>query len=67
MGEEPDQRDRPDPPGEVRRVGGADDLGADVPGQLPDGRRHSGTPLTSFLDLDIGRSGTNTKLRPDHD
>ncbi|MFF7704546.1 hypothetical protein [Streptomyces lydicus] len=28
---------------------------------------NSGTPLTSFLDLDIGRSGTNRKLRPDHD
>ncbi|MFF8902688.1 restriction endonuclease [Streptomyces lydicus] len=118
----------------VRRVGGAGDLGADVTGQLPDGRRlviqckryakhrtvgsrdlqtfngtaraehradvpvfvascvftkpardfaarhdlclidvnllgfwNSGTPLTSFLDLDIGRSGTNRKLRPDHD
>ncbi|MFI0153477.1 restriction endonuclease [Streptomyces lydicus] len=119
---------------DVRRVGGAGDLGADVTGQLPDGRRlviqckryakhrtvgsrdlqtfngtaraehradvpvfvascvftkpardfaarhelclidvnllgfwNSGTPLTSFLDLDIGRSGTNRKLRPDHD
>ncbi|MER7152556.1 restriction endonuclease [Streptomyces lydicus] len=118
----------------VRRVGGAGDLGADVTGQLPDGRRlviqckryakhrtvgsrdlqtfngtaraehradvpvfvascvftkpardfaarhdlclidvnllgfwNSGTPLTSFLDLDIGRSGTNRKLRPHHD
>ncbi|WP_329400451.1 restriction endonuclease [Streptomyces lydicus] len=118
----------------VRRVGGAGDLGADVTGQLPNGRRlviqckryakhrtvgsrdlqtfngtaraehradvpvfvascvftkparefaarhdlclidvnllgfwNSGTPLTSFLDLDIGRSGTNRKLRPDHD
>ncbi|MFI7095848.1 restriction endonuclease [Streptomyces lydicus] len=119
---------------DVRRVGGAGDLGADVTGQLPDGRRlviqckryarhrtvgsrdlqtfngtaraehradvpvfvascvftkpardfaarhdlclidvnllgfwNSGTPLTSFLDLDIGRSGTNRRLRPDHD
>ncbi|MFH8632253.1 restriction endonuclease [Streptomyces lydicus] len=119
---------------DVRRVGGAGDLGADVTGQLPDGRRlviqckryakhrtvgsrdlqtfngtaraehradvpvfiascvftkpardfaarhdlclidvnllgfwNSGTPLTSFLNLDIGRSGTNRKLRPDHD
>ncbi|MFI0219365.1 restriction endonuclease [Streptomyces lydicus] len=119
---------------DVRRVGGTGDLGADVTGQLPDGRRlviqckryakhrtvgsrdlqtfngtaraehradvpvfvascvftkpardfaarhdlclidvnllgfwNSGTPLTSFLDLDIGRSGTNRKLRPDHD
>ncbi|MEV7379892.1 restriction endonuclease [Streptomyces lydicus] len=119
---------------DVRRVGGAGDLGADVTGQLPDGRRlviqckryakhrtvgsrdlqtfngtaraehradvpvfvascvftkpardfaarhdlclidvnllgfwNSGTPLASFLDLDIGRSGTNRKLHPDHD
>ncbi|MDC7335241.1 hypothetical protein [Streptomyces lydicus] len=44
-------------------------------GQLPDDSRlvnllgfwNSGTPLTSFLDLDIGRSGTNRKLHPDHD
>ncbi|WP_240676903.1 restriction endonuclease [Actinacidiphila soli] len=28
---------------------------------------NSGTVLTSFLDLDIGRSGTNRKLHPDHD
>ncbi|WP_309063418.1 restriction endonuclease [Streptomyces sp.] len=119
---------------DVRRVGGAGDLGADVTGRLPDGRRfviqckryakhrtvgsrdiqtfngtaraehgadtpvfvascvftkpardfaarhrlclidvnllgfwNSGTPLTSFLDLDISRSGTNRRLRPDHD
>ncbi|CAL9339999.1 restriction endonuclease [Streptomyces sp. Tu 3180] len=119
---------------DVRRVGGAGDLGADVTGRLPDGRRfviqckryakhrtvgsrdlqtfngtaraehgadtpvfvascvftkpardfaarhrlclidvdllgfwNSGTPLTSFLDLDIGRSGTNRRLRPDRD
>lgn len=119
---------------DVRRVGGSGDLGADVIGLLPDGRRiviqckryakhrtvgsrdiqtfngtaraehgadvpvfvascvftkpardfaakhqlvlidvnllgfwNSGTPLTSFLDLDIGRSGTNRKLHPDHD
>jgi restriction system protein len=26
---------------------------------------NSGTPLTSFLDLDIGRSGTIRKLDPD--
>lgn len=117
---------------EVRRVGGAADLGADVIGLLPDGRRlviqckryakhrsvgspaiqtfngtarsehgadvplfvascvftrharsfaerhaialfdidllgfwNSGTPLTTLLDLDIGRSGTNRKLKPD--
>ncbi|MFF7411994.1 restriction endonuclease [Streptomyces lydicus] len=119
---------------DVRRVGGAGDLGADVTGQLPDGRRlviqckryarhrtvgsrdlqtfngtaraehradvpvfvascvftkpardfaarhdlclidvnllgfwNSGTPLASFLDLDIGRSGTNRRLHSDHD
>ncbi|WP_345045813.1 restriction endonuclease [Streptomyces sannanensis] len=119
---------------DVKRVGGAGDLGADVTGLLPDGRRfviqckryakhrtvgsrdiqtfngtaraehgadvpifvascvftkparefaarhqlclidvnllgfwNSGTTLTSLLDLDIGRSGTNRKLRPDHD
>ncbi|GAA3494722.1 hypothetical protein GCM10019016_018220 [Streptomyces prasinosporus] len=119
---------------DVRRVGGAGDLGADVTGRLPDGRRfvvqckryakhrtvgsrdiqtfngtaraehgadvpvfvascvftkpardfaarhrlclidvdllgfwNSGTPLTSFLDLDISRSGTNRRLRPDRD
>lgn len=119
---------------QVKRVGGAGDLGADVTGCLPDGRKtviqckhyakhrsvgsrdiqtfngtaraehgadvpvfvascvftkqarafaarhdlvlidvnllgfwNSGTPLTSFLDLDISRSGTNKKLRPDHD
>ncbi|MFF4792780.1 restriction endonuclease [Streptomyces sp. NPDC001276] len=119
---------------DVRRVGGAGDLGADVTGRLPDGRRvviqckryakhrtvgsrdlqsfngtaraehradvpvfvascvftrparefaarhrlclvdvdllgfwNGGTALTSFLDLDIGRSGTNRRLRPDHD
>ncbi|MET9503896.1 restriction endonuclease [Streptomyces sp. NPDC006622] len=119
---------------DVRRVGGAGDLGADVTGRLPDGRRvviqckryakhrtvgsrdlqtfngtaraehradvpvfvascvftgpardfaarhdlvlidvnllgfwNSGTPLTSFLDLDIGRSGTNRRLHPDRD
>ncbi len=119
---------------DVKRVGGAGDLGADVTGVLPDGRRiviqckryakhrtvgsrdiqtfngtaraehradvpvfvascvftkpardfaarhrlclidvnllgfwNSGTALTSFLDLDIGRSGTNRKLHPDHD
>ncbi|MFF7216831.1 restriction endonuclease [Streptomyces sp. NPDC008238] len=118
---------------EVRRVGGAGDLGADVIGHLPDGRKlviqckryarhrsvgsrdiqtfngtaraehaadapvfvasckyteparkfaakqqltlididllgfwNSGTPLTSFLDLDIRRSGTNRKLHPEH-
>ncbi|KQX77096.1 restriction endonuclease [Streptomyces sp. Root1310] len=117
---------------DVKRVGGAGDLGADVMGLLPDGRwfviqckryakhrtvgsrdiqtfngtarlehgadvpvfvascvftkparafaaRHglclidinllgfwnSGTPLTSFLDLDIGRSGSHHRLRPD--
>jgi restriction system protein len=117
---------------DVQRVGGAGDLGADVTGILPDGRRlvvqckryakhrtvgsrdiqtfngtaraehgadvplfvascvftapardfaarhhlclidvnllgfwNSGTSLTSFLDLDIGRSGTNRRLRPD--
>ncbi|GGZ20655.1 restriction endonuclease [Streptomyces poonensis] len=116
---------------EVERVGGAGDLGADVTGVLPDGRRfviqckryakhrtvgsrdiqtfngtaraehgaevpffvascvftkpardfaarhrlclidinllgfwNSGTPLTSFLELDISRSGTNRRLRP---
>ncbi|MCX4784492.1 restriction endonuclease [Streptomyces sp. NBC_01264] len=119
---------------EVRRVGGANDLGADVIGWLPDGRKivvqckryakhrtvgspdlqkfngtvrdehgadvplfvasckftkqarafaarhslvlldvdllgfwNSGTPLTVLLGLDIGRSGTNRKLHPDHD
>ncbi|MFI1566731.1 restriction endonuclease [Streptomyces sp. NPDC020490] len=119
---------------DVKRVGGAGDLGTDVTGLLPDGRRfviqckryakhrtvgsrdiqtfngtaraehgadtpvfvascvftkpardfaakhrlvlidvnllgfwNSGTALTSFLDLDIGRSGTNRKLRPDHE
>jgi restriction system protein len=118
---------------EVRRVGGAGDLGADVIGRLPDGRRmviqckryakhrsvgsrdlqtfngtaraehgadvpvfvascvftrhardfaarhglvlidvnllgfwNSGTPLVSFLELDISRSGTHRRLRPDH-
>jgi restriction system protein len=118
----------------VKRVGGAGDLGADVTGYLPDGRKiviqckryakhrtvgsrdiqtfngtaraehgadvpifvascvfttpartfaarqnlclidinllgfwNSGTVLTSFLDLDIGRSGTNRKLHPDHE
>jgi restriction system protein len=117
---------------EVQRVGGAGDLGADVIGQLPDGRKlvvqckryakhrsvgsrdlqtfngtarqehgadvpvfvascvftqparafaakhvlvlvdvnllglwNSGTPLTSLLDLDIGRSGNHRKLAPD--
>ncbi|MGW2513934.1 restriction endonuclease [Streptomyces scopuliridis] len=117
---------------EVKRVGGANDLGADVTGRLPDGRKivvqckryakhrtvgspdlqrfngtarsehgaevplfvasckftkqartfaarhrlvlvdvdllgfwNSGTALTTFLDLDIGRSGTNRKLTPD--
>ncbi|WP_329042573.1 restriction endonuclease [Streptomyces sp. NBC_00178] len=117
----------------VRRVGGAGDLGADVIGFLPDGRKlvvqckryakhravgsrdiqtfngtarahhgadvplfvascvftgparafaeaqrltlvdvdllgfwNSGTGLSTFLDLDIGRSGTNRRLRPDH-
>lgn len=119
---------------EVRRVGGANDLGADVVGRLPDGRKivvqckryakhrtvgspdlqkfngtvrdehgadvplfvasckftkqarafaarhglvlfdvdllgfwNSGTTLASLLDLDISRSGTNRRLRPDHD
>ncbi|MFB7456790.1 MULTISPECIES: restriction endonuclease [unclassified Streptomyces] len=119
---------------DVRRVGGAGDLGADVTGRLPDGRRiviqckryakhrsvgsrdlqtfngtaraehradvpvfvascvftrparefaarhrlrlidvdllgfwNSGTTLASLLDLDIGRSGTNRRLHPDHD
>ncbi|GAA2958736.1 MULTISPECIES: restriction endonuclease [Streptomyces] len=119
---------------EVQRVGGAGDLGADVIGRLPDGRKiviqckryakhrtvgsrdiqtfngtaraehhadvpvfvascvftkparafadrhhltlididllgfwNDGTALTSFLDLDIARSGTNRKLRPDRD
>jgi restriction system protein len=119
---------------DVKRVGGAGDLGADVTGYLPHGRKiviqckryakhrtvgsrdiqtfngtaraehgadvpvfvascvftkpardfaarqnlclidinllgfwNSGTPLTSFLDLDIGRSGTNRRLHPDHD
>lgn len=28
---------------------------------------NTGTPLTSLLELDIGRSGTHRKLRPDHD
>ncbi|WP_406003299.1 hypothetical protein [Streptomyces sp. NBC_00829] len=28
---------------------------------------NSGTSLASFLDLDIGRSGTNRRLHPDHD
>ncbi|MGW1116435.1 restriction endonuclease [Streptomyces tanashiensis] len=118
---------------EVRRVGAANDLGADVMGRLPDGRKlvvqckryakhrtvgspdlqkfngtarsehgadvplfvasckftkqarafaarhnlvlvdvdllgfwNSGTALTTLLDLDIGRSGTNRKLAPDH-
>jgi restriction system protein len=118
----------------VKRVGGAGDLGADVIGYLPDGRKiviqckryakhrtvgsrdiqtfngtaraehgadapvfvascvftdparkfaarqhltlidvnllgfwNSGTALISFLDLDIGRSGTNRRLHPDHD
>jgi restriction system protein len=117
---------------DVKRVGGAVDLGADVTGLLPDGRRfviqckryakhrtvgsrdiqtfngtaraehgadvplfvascvftkpardfaarhalclidvdllgfwNSGTAVTSFLDLDIGRSGNNRRLRPD--
>ncbi|MFE2499703.1 restriction endonuclease [Streptomyces scopuliridis] len=117
---------------EVKRVGGANDLGADVTGRLPDGRKivvqckryakhrtvgspdlqrfngtarsehgaevplfvasckftkqartfaarhrlvlvdvdllgfwNSGTALTTLLDLDIGRSGTNRKLTPD--
>ncbi|MEV7565439.1 restriction endonuclease [Streptomyces tanashiensis] len=117
---------------EVRRVGAANDLGADVVGRLPDGRKlvvqckryakhrtvgspdlqkfngtarsehgadvplfvasckftkqarafaarhdlvlvdvdllgfwNSGTALTTLLDLDIGRSGTNRKLAPD--
>ncbi|MEU9802779.1 restriction endonuclease [Streptomyces sp. NPDC051000] len=119
---------------EVRRVGAANDLGADVIGRLPDGRKivvqckryakhrtvgspdlqkfngtvrdehgadvplfvasckftkqarafaarhglvlfdvdllgfwNSGTALAALLDLDIGRSGTNRKLRPDLD
>ncbi|MCX5345938.1 restriction endonuclease [Streptomyces atratus] len=119
---------------DVKWVGGAGDLGADVIGRLPDGRKvviqckryakhrtvgsrdiqtfngtaraehgaevpvfvascvftaparkfaarqhltlidvnllgfwNSGTTLTSFLDLDIGRSGTNRRLHPDHD
>ncbi|MEU6079421.1 restriction endonuclease [Streptomyces sp. NPDC047108] len=119
---------------DVKRVGGAGDLGADVTGLLPDGRRmviqckryakhrtvgsrdiqtfngtarvehgadvpifvascvftkpardfafrhhlclidvnllgfwNSGTALSSFLDLDISRSGTNRRLRPDRD
>jgi restriction system protein len=119
---------------EVKRVGGSGDLGADVVGRLPDGRKiviqckhyakhrtvgsrdiqtfngtaraehgadvpvfvascvftkparafaarhhltlidinllgfwNNGTTLTSLLDLDIGRSGTNRKLHPDHD
>ena len=119
---------------DVKRVGGAGDLGADVTGRLPDGRKiviqckryakhrtvgsrdlqtfngtaraehgadvpvfvascvftrpardfaarhglrlidvnllgfwNSGTALTSFLDLDISRSGTHHKLRPDRD
>ncbi|MER5842381.1 restriction endonuclease [Streptomyces prasinus] len=119
---------------DVVRVGGAGDLGADVTGRLPDGRRfvvqckryakhrtvgsrdiqtfngtaraehgadvpvfvascvftgparefaarhrlclidvnllgfwNGGTPLTSFLDLDISRSGTHRRLPPDHD
>ncbi|WP_055695276.1 restriction endonuclease [Streptomyces prasinopilosus] len=119
---------------DVARTGGAGDLGADVTGRLPDGRRfvvqckryarhrtvgsrdlqtfngtaraehgadvpvfvascvftgparrfaarhrlclidvdllgfwNGGTPLTSFLDLDISRSGTHRKLHPDHD
>ncbi|MEV5983231.1 restriction endonuclease [Streptomyces sp. NPDC052114] len=119
---------------DVRRVGGAGDLGADVTGRLPDGRRlviqckryakhravgsrdiqtfngtaraehgadvpvfvascvftgparafaarqdlclidvnllgfwNSGTPLASFLDLDIGSSGNNRRLDPDRD
>ncbi|MFI1620121.1 hypothetical protein ACH4VT_24620 [Streptomyces lydicus] len=50
-----------------RAMSGASEVpatGADVTGQLPDGRRHSGTPLTSFLDLDIGRSGTNASSIP---
>ncbi|MFF4243344.1 restriction endonuclease [Streptomyces sp. NPDC001822] len=118
----------------VRRVGGSGDLGADVIGFLPDGRKlvvqckryakhravgsrdiqtfngtarahhgadvplfvascvftapartfadtqrltlvdvdllgfwNSGTALSTFLNLDIGRSGTNRRLRPDHD
>ncbi|MFD7668196.1 restriction endonuclease [Streptomyces sp. NPDC059788] len=117
---------------EVQRVGGAGDLGADVIGFLPDGRKlviqckryakhrsvgsrdlqtfngtardehgadapvfvascvftqqarafaakhhlvlidvnllgfwNSGTPLTAFLDLDIGRSGNHRKIAPD--
>lgn len=119
---------------DVKRVGGAGDLGADVTGYLPDGRKiviqckryakhrtvgsrdiqtfngtaraeheadvpvfvascvftkpardfaarqnlclidinllgfwNRGTTLTSFLALDIGRSGTHRKLHPDHD
>ncbi|WP_055701532.1 MULTISPECIES: restriction endonuclease [Streptomyces] len=119
---------------DVKRVGGAGDLGADVTGRLPDGRRlvvqckryakhravgsrdiqtfngtaraehgadvpvfvascvftkparefaarqelclidinllgfwNSGTPLASFLDLDIGSSGNNRRLHPDRD
>ncbi|MEU8678687.1 restriction endonuclease [Streptomyces sp. NPDC048560] len=119
---------------EVKRVGGSGDLGADVTGCLPDGRKiviqakryakhrtvgsrdiqtfngtaraehgadvpvfvascvftkparefaarqsltlvdinllgfwNNGTTLTSLLDLDIARSGTHRKLRPDHD
>ncbi|MFF0109753.1 restriction endonuclease [Streptomyces hirsutus] len=119
---------------DVTRVGGAGDLGADVTGHLPAGRRfviqckryakhrtvgsrdlqmfngtaraehgadvpvfvascvftrparefaarhrlclidvnllgfwNSGTPLTSFLELDVSRSGTHRKLHPDHD
>ncbi|MFD7132027.1 restriction endonuclease [Streptomyces sp. NPDC059894] len=119
---------------DVERVGGAGDLGADVIGRLPDGRKfviqckryakhrsvgsrdiqtfngtaraehgadvplfvascvftaparefaarqnvclidinllgfwNSGTTLPSFLELDIGRSGTNRRLRPDRD
>ena len=119
---------------DVRRVGGAGDLGADVTGRLPDGRKfviqckryakhrtvgsrdiqtfngtaraehgadvpvfvascvftkpgrdfaarhhltlidvnllgfwNGGTTLSSFLDLDIGRSGTHRRLHPDRD
>lgn len=119
---------------EVERVGGSGDLGADVIGRLPDGRKiviqckhyakhrtvgsrdiqtfngtaraehgadvpvfvascvftkpartfaarhhltlidinllgfwNNGTTLTSLLDLDIGRSGTNRRLHPDQD
>ncbi|MFC9943847.1 restriction endonuclease [Streptomyces pratensis] len=119
---------------EVKRVGGPGDLGADVIGRLPDGRKiviqakhyakhrtvgsrgiqtfngtaraehgadvpvfvascvftkparefaarqdlklidinllgfwNNGTTLTSFLDLDIRRSGNDRKLHPDHD